>query len=241
MNGAQLEPLVRDLRKLVEAQATRDLSDAQLLEQFANGRDEAAFAALMCRHGGLVWHVCRHVLHQEQDAEDAFQASFLVLALKAASLGRGQGLGNWLHGVAYRVAMNARRKATRRQAHESRKAAVTPRALPAADALQELQTLLHEEINHLPAQYRVTLVLCGLEGKSKSEAAKELGWKEGTVSGRLARGPEGHRRLRGSMERMRTSVPPVGILLRVRLSQAGGPRHDSNVSPLCRGGRQALP
>jgi hypothetical protein len=94
MNGAQLEPLVRDLRKLVEAQATRDLSDAQLLEQFASGRDEGAFAALMSRHGGLVWRVCRQVLHQEQDAEDAFQASFLVLALKAASLRRGQRLGN---------------------------------------------------------------------------------------------------------------------------------------------------
>ena len=187
MNGAQLEPLVRDLRRLVEAQATRDLSDAQLLEQFARGRDEAAFAALMCRHGRLVWHVCRHVLHQEQDAEDAFQASFLVLALKAASLRRRQGLGNWLHGVAYRVAMNARRKAMRRQAHESRKAAAASRALPAAEALHELQILLHEEIDHLPAKYRVTLVLCGLEGKSKSEAARELGWKEGTVSGRLAR------------------------------------------------------
>src|SRR5262245_57820489 len=177
MDGTQLEPLLRDLRSLLEAPATRDLSDAQLLEQFASGRDEAAFAALMSRHGGLVWHVCRHVLHQEQDAEDAFQASFLILALKAASLRRGQGLGNWLHGVAYRVAMNARRKSTRRQAHESRKAAATPRATPAADALHELQTLLHEEIDQLPAKYRVTLVLCGLEGKSKLEAARELGWK----------------------------------------------------------------
>jgi RNA polymerase sigma factor (sigma-70 family) len=189
MHGTQLEPFVRHLRRLVEAQATRDLSDAQLLEQFAYGRDDAAFAALMHRHGGLVWRVCRQVLHQQQDAEDAFQASFLVLAQKAAFLRRehGLGLGNWLYGVAYRVAMNARRKATRRQAHESRKAAATPRAHPSAEALHELQTLLHEEINHLPAKYRVTLVLCGLEGKSKSEAAKELGWKEGTVSGRLAR------------------------------------------------------
>jgi RNA polymerase sigma factor (sigma-70 family) len=187
MKVAQLEPLVRHLRGLVEAQATRDLSDAQLLDQFATGRDEAAFAALMHRHGGLVWHVCRHVLHQEQDAEDAFQASFLVLALKAASLRRGQGLGNWLHGVAYRVAMNARRKAMRRQSHERRKAAATLRAVPGAEALHELQTLLHEEINRLPAKYRVPLVLCGLEGKSKSDAAKELSWKEGTVSGRLAR------------------------------------------------------
>src|SRR5262249_13562621 len=144
-------------------------------------------AGLMCRHGRLVWHVCRQVLHQEQDAGGAFQASFLVLALEAASLCRGQGLGNWLYGGAYRVAMNASRQAPRRQAHESRKGAARPGTLPAADALHELQTLLHEEINHLPAKYRVTLVLCGLEGKSKSEAAKELGWKEGTVSGRLAR------------------------------------------------------
>src|SRR5690348_11924269 len=123
MNGAQLEPSLRHLRRLVEAQATRDLSDAQLLEQFVRGNDEAAFAALVRRHGRLVWHVCRHVTQQEQDAEDAFQASFLVLALKAASLRRVAGLANWLYGVAYRVAMNARRKALRRQAHERRKAA----------------------------------------------------------------------------------------------------------------------
>jgi RNA polymerase sigma factor (sigma-70 family) len=187
MNVAQLQPLLRQLRGLMEARATKDLSDAQLLKQFATGRDEAAFAALMHRHGGLVWHVCRHVLHQEQDAEDAFQASFLVLALKAGSLRRGHGLGNWLYGVAYRVAMNVRRKAMRRRAHESRKAAATLGAASSAEHLHELQTLLHEEINRLPAKYRVTLVLCGLEGKSKSEAAKELGWKGGTVSGRLAR------------------------------------------------------
>src|SRR6516164_4456630 len=138
MNVAQLQPLLRQLRGLMEARATKDLSDAQLLDQFATGRDEAAFAALMHRHGGLVWHVCRHVLHQEQDTEDAFQASFLVLAMKAASLRREHGLGNWLYGVAYRVAMNARRKAMRRRAHESRKAAATLRALPAAEALHEL-------------------------------------------------------------------------------------------------------
>jgi RNA polymerase sigma factor (sigma-70 family) len=187
MKVAQLEPFVRHLRGVVEVQATKNMSDAQLLEQFVTGRDEAAFAALIHRHGGLVWQVCRHVLHQEQDAEDAFQASFLVLALKAASLRRGDGLGNWLYGVAYRVAMNARRKAMTRRAHERRKAAATLRAVPATEPLHELQTLLHEEINRLPAKYRVPLVLCGLEGKTKLEAARELGWKEGTVSGRLAR------------------------------------------------------
>ena len=187
MNAAQLEPLLRHVRRLVETQATKDQSDAQLLERFASRRDEAAFAALMCRHGGLVWHVCRQVLHHEQDAEDAFQASFLLLALKAVSLRRGRGLGNWLYGVAYRVAMNARRKATTRQIHERRKAAATPPALGDAEAIHDLQALLHEEISRLPGKYRVTLVLCGLEGKSKSEAARELGWKEGTVSGRLAR------------------------------------------------------
>jgi RNA polymerase sigma factor (sigma-70 family) len=187
MNETPLEPLVRRLRRLVEAHSTKNFSDAQLLEQFVRTRDEAAFAGLMCRHGGLVWHVCRQVLHHEQDAEDAFQACFLVLALKAASLHREQGLGNWLYGVAYRVAMNAKRKAARRQAHESRKAAAAPPTLPDALALQELQSGLLEEIHRLPEKYRVPLVLCGLEGKSKSEAARELGWKEGTVSGRLAR------------------------------------------------------
>jgi RNA polymerase sigma factor (sigma-70 family) len=187
MNAAQLEPLMRHLRTLVETQATTDFSDAALLEQFASRRDEAAFAALMCRHGGLVWHVCRRVLHHEQDTEDAFQATFLLLALKAASLRRKQGLGNWLYGVAYRVAMNARRKAARRRIQECRRAATMPQTLPDDAAVHELQWTLHEEINRLPLKYRITLVLCGLQGKSKSEAAQELGWKVGTFSGRMAR------------------------------------------------------
>src|SRR5258708_1366362 len=117
---AQPGTMVRHIRGLVEAEMTRGLTDAQVLEHFACRRDEASFAALMKRHGRLVWGVCRHILSREQDAEDAFQATFLVLARRAGAIRKAGAVASWLHGVAYRVAMKARKAANTRRAYESR-------------------------------------------------------------------------------------------------------------------------
>jgi RNA polymerase sigma factor (sigma-70 family) len=182
MATAQLGPVLQHLHSL----AGPELSDGQLLERFAARRDEAAFASLLQRHGWLVWSVCRRVLRHEQDAEDAFQATFLVLARHADAIRRGEAVSSWLYHVAYRVALRASQREARRHACE-RQAGIMAQEQPGSEvALRELQTVIAEELRHLPEKYQAPFVLCCLEGKSKVEAARELGWKEGTVSGRLA-------------------------------------------------------
>ncbi len=180
-------PVLRRLQSLTRAQAARRLTDAELLERFVAEHDESAFAALVQRHGGLVWGVGRNVLRHDADAEDAFQATFLVLARKAGSIRKRQSLASWLHGVAYRTALDIRRGALRRRRRE-RAAEPGPVASAATEAaLNELQALLEEEVQRLPEPYRAAFVLCHLEGKSRAEAARELGCREGTVLSRLAR------------------------------------------------------
>jgi RNA polymerase sigma factor (sigma-70 family) len=159
-------------------------TDRQLVEQFVRSADEAAFAAIVARHGPMVLAACRRVLPNAEDAHDTFQATFLVLVRKAGSLSNPDLLAGWLYGVAYRTAQNARAEAARRSRHERQAAAMTRD--PGLD--EDLLPLLDQELQRLPEKYRAPLVLCYLEGKTHVEAAKQLGWPIGSMSSRLERG-----------------------------------------------------
>jgi RNA polymerase sigma factor (sigma-70 family) len=183
----QLATLLRHLRLAAQARETVGLSDGQLLQRFASSRDEAAFEMLLHRHGPLVLGVCRRVLGNPHDAEDAFQATFLVLVRKAASLVPRDTVGNWLYGVAYHTALKARDAVYRRRAKE-RQVAAMPRSEPADNTWRELRPVLDQELSRLPDKYREPIVLCDLEGKTRKQAARQLDWPEGTVAARIARG-----------------------------------------------------
>lgn len=187
MNGGPLTSVVGFFRRLIGSAATSGLTDGHLLEQFADRRDEAAFATLLDRHGSMVFGVCRRVLHHAQDAEDAFQATFLVLARKAASLTGQASLAGWLSTVAYRIALKLRAGAARLREVEEQ-CDVWPARGEFDDVVwRDLRHVLDEELSRLPEKYRVPILLCYLEGKTNEEAAQQLGWTKGTVSGRLAR------------------------------------------------------
>lgn len=187
MSNSPLDTVVRHVRRLAMGANYRECSDAELLRQFVGQRDEAAFTALLRRHEQLVWRVCWNALGHVQDAEDAFQATFVVLAHSAAKIDKPAMLGSWLHGVAVRIACKAKREAARRRKHE-REAANMPRRKPSSElSWREVCQVLDEEVQRLPEKYRAPFVLCVLEEKSLAEAARLLGWKAGTVSGRLSR------------------------------------------------------
>jgi RNA polymerase sigma factor (sigma-70 family) len=205
--GSELTAVLAYLRHATDAPEGDEGSDARLLQRFVAHRDEAAFAALLERHGGLVLGVCRQVLGDAHDAEDAFQAPFLVLARKAASIRSGELLPAWLHRVACNIARTAGTCAGQRRAHE-RQAALLSQARPAEVALRDWQPILHEEVGRLPQKYRVPVLLCYFEGKTHPEAARALGWPVGTVKGRLARARD---LLRGRLARRGLALTGAGL------------------------------
>jgi RNA polymerase sigma factor (sigma-70 family) len=211
VSDALLATVLRQLHKLSAARPPEGETDRDLLRRFATVQDRQAFEALVRRHGPLVLGVCRRVLRHEQDAEDAFQATFLVLARKAGSIRDGAAIVSWLHGVAYRTARAAKRAACRRRAHEAQAQTVPPPDPSWQAVWREVQTVLDEEIGRLPDRLRAPFLLCHLEGHSRAEAARQLGLTEGTVWSRLA---QARKILRGRLARR-------GITLSAVLGMAG--------------------
>jgi RNA polymerase sigma factor (sigma-70 family) len=211
MAEERLHDLLRRLRRL-SGEPEGGLSDAQLLEHFVSRRDEAAFEVLVWRHGPMVLGVCRRLLRHEQDAEDAFQATFLTLVRRAGSIGNRQAVAAWLYRVAYRVALAARAAAEKRAAREQ--PAVEPAAPADKDDLlwRDLRPVLDEEVNRLPERFRTPFVLCYLEGKTNEEAARQLGCPKGTVLSRLAR----------ARERLRVRLLRRGVCLSAALFATAG-------------------
>jgi RNA polymerase sigma factor (sigma-70 family) len=161
-------------------------TDGQLLTAFLGHRDEAAFEALVRRHGPMVLGVCRRVVGHADDADDAFQATFLVLARRAASVVPREAVGNWLYGVAVRTASKARAAALRRRTRERQVADLPHPPAPAADEANDLAQVIDRELSRLPDKYRLPVVLCDLEGRPRRAVARELGVPDGTLSNRLA-------------------------------------------------------
>lgn len=182
MPTRQVSDVIQHLRRTVLLQDGAGLTDGQLLEGYLSRRDEAALAALVRRHAPMVWGVCRRLLGHH-DAEDAFQATFLVLVRKAASIASRELLANWLYGVARQTALKARATLAKRKGRE-RQVAVMPE--PAVAGPDLWNDLLDQELSRLPVKYRAVIVLCYLEGKTRQEAARQLGVPPGTVASRLA-------------------------------------------------------
>jgi RNA polymerase sigma factor (sigma-70 family) len=208
MGHVQLDGVLRHLGSLRDAQAFTDLPDAQLLEQFTRRHEEAAFAALVRRHGPMVWGVSRRVLPHVHDAEDVFQATFLILARRAASIRKAESVGSWLHGVAHHLALKVCRQRARRQCREKRAVDMRPIRPGGEISLSEVQAALDAALGALPEKYRSALVLCYLEGQTQEEAARHLGCPLATLRTRVARG---RKLLRDRLTRYGLTLSTAGL------------------------------
>jgi RNA polymerase sigma-70 factor (ECF subfamily) len=196
---------VRPLRALA-GQVPAGQTDQHLLERFVRQRDETAFAALLERHGPMVLGVCRRTLRDAHLAEDVFQATFLVLIRNARAIRKRQSLSGWLHGVALRLARKARADAARAERHDQRSALGSPPDPPTETSWREVQQILDDELQRLPTRYRLPLILCYLEGRTRDDAAAQLGWSPGRLKGLLERGRE---RLRCAL--VRRGLAPAAL------------------------------
>ncbi len=211
--------LRKTLDALRQSLTPNGISDGQLLQSFISERDEAAFAALVCRHGPMVMGVCNRILRDTHEADDAFQVTFLVLVQKASSLTNRQALASWLYAVAYRSALETKIRNARRQRRE--RYVAMHQSETAAPEPQDWRPVLDQELNSLPEKYKAPIVLCDLQGRPRREAARQLRIAEGTLSSRLATA----RRML-SQRLTRRGVTLSGGALAVSLSEA-----PSSVSP----------
>src|SRR5262245_18896674 len=176
MTTGEMNGVIQHLQRAALLSAGDGLTDGQLLEAYISHHDESALAVLLQRHGPMVWGVCRRVLSNYHDAENAFQATFLVLVRRAASIAAPELLANWLYGVAHQTALKARATVARRK--ERQVAEMPEPAGVEPDLWSDLQALLDQELSRLPNNYRAVIVLCDLEGKTRKEAAGQLGLPE---------------------------------------------------------------
>jgi RNA polymerase sigma factor (sigma-70 family) len=220
MTSTPLHLVLHRLRQRLGVPPSADPTDGQLLRRFVRSHDAAAFEALVRQHGPMVWGVCRRVLPEGHDAEDAFQATFLVLLRKAPSIREHDSAASWLYGVARRIARRARANADRRRDVERLAPPRQQADVPTEAAGREVLAIVQEELAQLPERFRAPLTLCGLGGLTKAEAARQLGCKAGTVASRLARARE---RLRARLARRGVIVPAavVGGLLAEEAAPAG--------------------
>ena len=205
--------VARDLQSLFTLGLVAGRTDGQLLETFRSGSGgsaEAAFEALVTRHGPMVLRVCRRVLNDEHDAQAAFQATFLLLVRKAGTVRNQASVASWLHGVAHRVSWRAKVAAARRRTHERRRAVTVPESRLEPIDSDAGQVAIDEEIRRLPEKYRAPIVLCYLEGLTQERASEHLGWPAGTVRGRLARARD---LLRARLSRRGVELPPASLAL----------------------------
>jgi RNA polymerase sigma factor (sigma-70 family) len=206
--------VIQSLRRAASRQDVARLGDSELLGRYLAGGDEVAFEALVRRHGTMVLAVCHRILKNCHDAEDAFQATFLVLVRKAASIVKRETVGGWLYGVAYKTALKAKVGNYERRTKERRAGSMRKEEVGGEDAWEEMRPLIDQELNRLPDKYRVLILLCDLGGKTRKEAAWQLGWPEGTVSGRLARA-----RVLLARRLARYGLPLAGVAAALSLSQ----------------------
>jgi RNA polymerase sigma factor (sigma-70 family) len=213
MAGGPHGAVLKQVARLFHGGTVAGVGEGQLLERFVTRGDEVAFEALVARHGPMVLGVCRRVLRDPHDVEDAFQATFLILARKAGAIERRDLLSPWLYGVACRVANRARVQAARRRAHEQPGEGIEApdRSSEDHDA-DELREVLDEEVGHLPERYRLPILLCYFEGLTHDEAAERLRWPLGTVRSRMARGRD-VLRARLTRRGFAPTAAPLGVAL----------------------------
>jgi RNA polymerase sigma factor (sigma-70 family) len=188
-NGKMGNVLER-VRNVVAVQSCRDLADHELLQRYVAEQDESAFAVLAKRHGSIVLGLCMRVLRHQQDAEDAFQAAFLVFARKAGTIRKSESIASWLYSVAFRAANKLRAAKARRSGRQAPLVDVPRGDFSAELCCRETLRVLEEELNRLADRYRAPLLLCCVEGRTRDEAAQQLGWSLGVLRGRLDRGRE---------------------------------------------------
>ena len=208
MSSRSSDAVNRHLRTIFGPGSSVGLTDRELLARFAARRDEAAFESLMARHGPMVIAACRTVLADPHAAEDAFQATFLILVRKAGSLWVRDSLAPWLHRVARRAAIRALSATGRRRGVEARKAELNRDRPDTSQPPDDLLAALHEEIDRLPVAYRTAILVCDIQGRTHEQAARELRWPLGTVKGRLSRARE---RLRGRLTRRGIALPAAAF------------------------------